>query len=146
MIEEPAAGGRDAPPPFVTRLHQVIDDAVARHSDRLSLVHRHEAGPNPYGWQWSVQLIGHPEVQAVFWYDGLDDDVMFAGDAPFGEWWPNQDEQAAQACLRQVEDQIVDLAGAGHAAAVAQAARRRYLEGRPWWRRLLWPRADERWP
>ncbi len=141
-------------------MRQALDEAVARHRHQVSVQHVDYDGHGPYGWESRLQLSGHPEVEAVFWYDGADQDVMFWGDAPYREWFLVADEleyvaeqrsyvldeHDVQVCLREMQEVVDGLAGPGWQKAITQAALRQRLDARPRWQRLLFPRAAERWP
>lgn len=157
MPEDAAA---KAPPPFVVRMRRAIDEAVARHGDQVGVQHLDYDGQGPYGWESQLRLAGHPQVEASFWYDGGDQDLMLLGDVPHRGWslvaeeseWVADDESFVldednvQVCLREVQEVVDDLAGPGWDVAVAQAALRQRLDARPGWQRLLFPRAAQRWP
>jgi len=157
MSEDAAA---EAPPPFVVKMREAIDEEVARHRDQVSVQHLDYDGQGPYGWESRLRVAGHPEVKARFWYDGADQDVMLSGDVPYREWFlvADGDEYVAEdesyvldeddvrVCLRGVQEVVTDLAGPGRAKAIAQAALRQHLDARPRWQRLLFPRAGERRP
>jgi hypothetical protein len=61
----------------VVKMHAAIDAAVARHGDQLDAHDQYRRGPGVDGWQSTLHVAGHPEVQAVFWYDSNDLDVMY---------------------------------------------------------------------
>ncbi len=100
-------------------MREALDEVVARHRDHL-VQHVDHDGQGPCGWESTLHPTGHPEVEAVSWYDDADQDVVVRGGAPCREWFMVDDEGVFRrngvASVRSMEP-VVGQAGRTHLAS-----------------------------